>query len=129
MARKRKGLTVSELAELIHSVTPEVLAAVPEITDAHARLSGMIAEVNSLWVERAVYESRKQAATKRIDQIVEDARKTATYVRRGLSLHFGADSEQLTAFRMKPFRGRKRANRAAKPAKPVVPAASDEPES
>ena len=36
---------------------------------------------------------------------------TATFLRKGLGEHYGSDNEQLAAFNIQPFRGRKRSKK------------------
>lgn len=123
MARKGRVVTLSELSELVRAVTPEVLATMPDIGDAHAKLSEMVAEAQSLLVERSVHEARAQELSRRFDEIIESGRMTATFMRIGLRFHFGPDNERLTAFRIKPSRGRKRARKSTDPEPP--PASGD----
>lgn len=53
----------------------------PHIGDAHAKLSEMVAEAQSLLMERSVHEARAQELSRRFDEIIESGRKTATFMR------------------------------------------------
>jgi len=126
MPRKRKVLTVGEWMELVALVPAELAASSLPLKHAHDKLRGMLGEVQGLVAERDSLEAQKQIATKRINEILVAGGKTATLVRDILREHFGPDSEQLVAFKIQPFRGRKRAG--GKKSGSAAPPSSNEPE-
>jgi len=111
MPRKRKTLTVGDWRDLVAVVPPELVASSLPLRHSYTVLRGKLAEVERLVVERDAHEAQKQEATKKIAEILESGARTATLVRDMLREHYGPESEQLVAFKIKPFRGRKRARK------------------
>jgi hypothetical protein len=115
MPRTRAGHTVGDWLELAGLVTPETIAGSPLLERTHAELQGFVDEIRDLIVQRDFYEARKQETTQRIQEILPEGRRTATLLRRALKQHLGPDNEQLAAFGIQPFRGRKRSRKAGDP--------------
>jgi hypothetical protein len=116
MPRTRTGHTVGTWSELADLVTPETTEGFPLLERTHGELREFVDEIQALLVQRDFFEARKQEVTQRIQEILPAGRRTATLLKQALKQHFGPDSEQLAAFGIKPFRGRKRARKAgAKP--------------
>ncbi|HSS76767.1 MAG TPA: hypothetical protein VLV54_08475 [Thermoanaerobaculia bacterium] len=113
MARTRRVHTVGRWTELTRSVTPEIVAELPMLEPLLPRLVEIEADVDRLVTERDVHQARKQEATRKIQDALEEGRKVAHVIRVGLRQHLGAGNEALVAFGIKPFRGRKRARKAA----------------
>jgi uncharacterized protein YoaH (UPF0181 family) len=125
MPRTRISHTVGTLMELAHLVTPETRSgdALMELT--HERLRGKLDEIQKLLAEKAGYEASKQEATRKIYQLLDEGRRTATALRAILRERLGPASEQLAAFNIQPFRGRQRRKKApvqaaSPPAEPVT---------
>jgi hypothetical protein len=112
MPRTRGAVTISDWKELSDKVTPEILEGDPLLQLAHGKLQGHVEEINRLIVERNFHEARRQETTRRIQEILEEGRKEATFLRFSLKQRFGERSEELVRFGMKPFRGRKRKKKA-----------------
>lgn len=113
MPRTRISHTVGSLTELAHLITPETRAgdALMELT--HERLRGKLEEIEKLRVERASHEASKQEATRKIGKLLDEGRRTATLLRKILQERLGPTSEELVAFKIQPFRGRKRSRKKA----------------
>jgi hypothetical protein len=112
MPRTRITHTIGDWEKLTTVVTPETTAGSPYLEQAHAKLQGFLDEVNRLHVERAEHQARKQEATRRINQVVEEGRRLASNIRRVLKVERGIDNEELARFGIQPFRGRKRAKKS-----------------
>lgn len=108
MPRTPIAQTVGALSKLANLVTPEAVAGERHLELTRERLLGTVDEIQKLLVERDALEARKQEATQRINQLLEDGRRTATALRLYLKNHLGPDNEQLAAFDIQPFRGRKK---------------------
>jgi len=75
-------------------------------------------------LERAVDITKQQAAlaatrqelTKELKVLMADGQRVAAVLRKALKQQLGPKSEELTAFQVQPFRGRKAKNVVAKPA-------------
>src|SRR6185295_3384758 len=111
MPRAPIAQTLGELETLAKSITEEVKADAPQLERAHLRLQAALEEIKKLLVRRDFYHARKQEATRKAQDRLRRARMTGTFLRKGLIVHYGPDNEQLSAFDIKPFRGRKRAKK------------------
>jgi|SRR3954467_3340098 hypothetical protein len=121
MPRTRTGHTVGTWWELASLVTPETTAGDPLLEQTHAKLQGFVDEIGKLQVERDFHEARKQELSERIQDLLPEGRRTATFLRQILKQRFGPASEKLAAFGIKPFRGRKRARKAGAAPSPETP--------
>ncbi|MES1211750.1 MAG: hypothetical protein ABUL63_05395, partial [Acidobacteriota bacterium] len=97
--------------ELAHLITPETRAGDALMEHTHESLCGKLAEIERLLVERASHEARKQEATRKIGKLLDEGRRTATLLRKILQQRLGPTSEELAAFKIQPFRGRKRSRK------------------
>jgi hypothetical protein len=78
--------------------------------------------------QQAALAAEKQKISKELQSLMVDGERLAALIRKALKQQFGPKAEELTAFKLQPFRGRK----AAKPAPdgggstppPVVPPAN-----
>ena len=111
MARTSITQTLSELEALAKSVTSEVTADAPFLERPHAKLQGLLEEARKLLTRRDFHQARKQEATRKARERIRQARMTATLIRKGLTVHYGSDNEQLAAFNLQPFRGRKKSKK------------------
>lgn len=57
--------------------------------------------------EQTGLAARKQELSKELQLVMADGQRVAAVIRKSLRQHFGPRAEQLTAFTIKPFRGRK----------------------
>lgn len=125
MPRTPISQTLGALSTMASLVTPEATAGQRHMEIARERLTEMVDELHRLLAERAFHAARKQEATQRINQLLADGRRTASALRVYLKEHLGPDNEQLAAFGVQPFRGRKK-RRAAENAEasspPIEPA-------
>src|SRR3954469_3786596 len=75
MPRTRIAHTIGDWEKLAHVVTPETTAGSPYLEQAHAKLQSFLEEVTRLHAERAEHQARKQAATRRINEVVDEGRR------------------------------------------------------
>ncbi len=115
MPRTRIALTVSDWEKLTQSVTAETTAEAPPLEFIHGKLQRFLDEFRQLAVEQDVHEARKQAVTRRMNEILEEGRKTASALKVGLKQHLGNRNEDLVKFGIQPLRARKR-RKSVKPA-------------
>jgi hypothetical protein len=78
MPRIRIALTVSDWEKLTQSVTAETTAEAPHLEFIHGKLQVFLEEFRQLAIEQGVHEARKQAVTRRMNEILEEGRKTAS---------------------------------------------------
>lgn len=129
MPRLRIAETVGDWAALNEAVTPETTAGSPPLQRAHARLQDCLEEVRRLQAEQAEYQARKQEATRRINEVLEEGRRIASHIRRTLKVELGIRSEELVRFGIQPFRGRKFAKRPLRAARKSAKQAAASPKS
>jgi hypothetical protein len=108
MPRPPASYTVGDWMKLSETITPEVAASVPYVEYANTRLQSFLEEVQKLSIERDFHEARRLEATKRIREILDEGRRLANLLRKTLKDHHGPSSEQLAAYGIQPYRGRKR---------------------
>lgn len=114
MPRTPTAQTLTELEALARSITPEVTTDASHLASYHMKLQGLLEEIKKLFARRDFYQARKQEATRKAHARIRQAKATANLLRKGLAEHYGADNEQLAAFNIKPFRGRKRSKKPEK---------------
>lgn len=123
MPRTRVAHTIGELTLLARSITPETKSGDVFLESSHAKLQELLAEIEKLSRERDFHQAQKQEATRKINELLEKGRRQATLLRSTLKVNLGPKNEQLAAYGIQPFRGRKRSKKAdgAPPASPETP--------
>jgi uncharacterized membrane protein YccC len=91
----------------------------PHLEAQRQELVAIRAEAREVSAEQAAMAAAKQERTKRLQTLLVEGRKLATFLRNGIRQRYGNRSEKLVEFDLKPFRGRPRP--AAEPAKPAPP--------
>lgn len=107
MARQNHADTMEVWRRLLDS-TDEEAAEYPELKTARTKLARMHKRVLELHAEQARLTAAKQAATREMQTLLEEGRKTANVLRVGLKLYHGNRSERLVEHGIKPFRGGRR---------------------
>lgn len=107
MPRTRIPITLGDWKVLTETVTPETRQGRAYLEHAHAKLEGFLAEVLRLTAERDDHQAKKQEATRRINEIVDEGRRLANSLRQALKEELGPESEELVRYGIQPFRGRK----------------------
>jgi hypothetical protein len=111
MPRTPIGDTVGDWIKLTDLVSPQTVAGDPFLSEVRGKLAASLEEVKRLIVERDELEARKQAATRRINELQEAGRKQASLLRAGLRHELGKSNDRLAAFGIQPYRGRKRSRK------------------
>lgn len=81
------------------------------------RLKLVTALERSLEITRlqAGLSAQRQELTKELRQVMNDGQRVAAVLRKALRQHLGPKAEQLAAFKLQPFRGRKAKNDTQEP--------------
>jgi hypothetical protein len=116
MPRTSIGVTVSDWDKLTLSVTEETTGDAPALRLLHEKLQAFLTEFQQLAQEQSFHAARKQEATRRINEILEEGRKTASALKMGLKLRHGNRSEALVKYGIQPLRPRKRKKKTESPA-------------
>ena len=89
----------------------------PHLETHRALLAGMVAQVREISAQHTAMAASKQEATKRLQALLVEGRKLATFLRTGVRQQYGNRSEKLVEFDLQPLRVRTRP--AAEGAKPT----------
>jgi hypothetical protein len=95
----------------------------PHLEAQRQELEAIRTEAREVSAQQVALAAAKQEKTKRLQTLLVEGRKLATFLRSGIRQRYGDRSEKLVEFDLKPFRGRPRPA-AAEPAKPA-PAPTD----
>ena len=107
MAREPKyGLTFNGWERLDRKLE-QYMADFPHLEAPRLRLREMIGLGAELVAQQALHTAGKQEATQRLQELLAEGRKLATFLRTGVKQHYGNRSEKLAEFDLQPFRGRK----------------------
>jgi hypothetical protein len=117
MPRKTIAATLGELELLLQSVTPETTAGDPQVANARAQLQEAVEKARQHMGERDFHTARKQEATARMQEKLEESCRIATFLRSTLRWSYRKTPASLAAFRVKPPSGRPRGRKSAKSAK------------
>jgi hypothetical protein len=113
MPREKFADTVDKWGRFVRQVN-ETGIEIPGTGTAKDELEEMYRRAHQLILERDAHAAAKQAATRELQEILEKGRLKLTMLRQSLKVHLGYESEALTAYDIRPFRGRPR--RSKKPA-------------
>jgi hypothetical protein len=113
MPRKRQAESQGSWLLFADAFTPELRESHVYLKSTHAKLMNFIQEVERLGIERDSYNARKLEATRKRNEMIVAANRLVASMQLALRDHLGPDNEQLTAFGIKPFRGRKRVKKNA----------------
>jgi hypothetical protein len=127
----RQDRTHSDSFETWQHLVTSVTANAADLTHLEVprqKLEAMLAEVKDLNARQAALTAGKQDASKRIEELVNNGRKLATFLKTGVREHYGNKAEKLAEFRLQPFRGRKlKQPEAPAPAGATAPKPAVEP--
>jgi F0F1-type ATP synthase alpha subunit len=70
--------------------------------------------------EQTSLAARKQELSKELRKVMTEGQRVAALLKRALQEHLGPTSEQLTAFQIQPFRGRKLKKKEIKETSPLA---------
>jgi hypothetical protein len=87
----------------------------PHLEVHRLKLVTVVGEVQDLLSEKKIQTSVKQDLSRRVEALLDQGSKLASFLRAGVKQHYGTRSEKLVEFDLPPFRGR-----AASAKAPVV---------
>jgi len=94
-------------------------ADLPQLELTRVRLDAMTTEMKDLTAQQASQAASKQDTSKRIADLVREARKMLTCVDTVVKQHYGNQSEKLVEFGVKPFRSAPRIRLVGPDGQPV----------
>ena len=124
MAREQKyGSTLNGWAHLLTSIEANA-DDFKELERYRQELTTMLEGAREAIAQQTAMAATKQEASQRLQALLVDGRKLATFLRLGVKRQYGDKSEKLVEFGLQPFRSRPRATpEAAKP--PATPAPAE----
>jgi predicted transcriptional regulator len=78
----------------------------PHLTAPSAKLDALLALLKELTAEQARLTAARQEVSKRIAEIMDEARMLMTFVDLGVKQQYGNRSEKLIEYGLKPFRSK-----------------------
>jgi hypothetical protein len=122
MARETKSAAIQGDLQRLSGTMELNKDLLPDLEPFRLKLSGVVTQTFDLSKQQAAMKASKQESSKQLRKFLVDGQRIADVVRTAVRDHFGPDSEKLTEFGVKPFRGRKVKAAAPTPTTPTVPA-------
>jgi hypothetical protein len=91
----------------------------PHLRTPSAKLDALLALLKELTAEQARLTAARQEVSKRIAEIMDEARLLMTFVDLGVKHHYGNRSEKLIEYGLQPFRSKPSIRRVGPDGKPV----------
>lgn len=107
MPRESFAVTVEAWGRFLRQLE-ESGVEIPGFEGKREELEEMYNRAKQLVAERNALDAAKQKATHELQQILEVGRVKHTVLRQNLKLHLGDANEMLTAYGIRPNRGRRR---------------------
>jgi tRNA C32,U32 (ribose-2'-O)-methylase TrmJ len=114
MSRESFAVTVEAWGRFLRQLD-ETGVEIPGFTGKKDELEEMYSRAKQLLAERNALEAAKQTATHELQQILEKGRLKHTVLRQNLKIHLGDANELLTAYAIRPNRGRPKRRKAPAP--------------
>jgi hypothetical protein len=126
MAREPQyGVTINSWERLLASLEANT-QDFPQLEVYRARLASMLQTVRESASQQAAMAASKQEASQRLQAMLVEGRKMATFLRNAVKRQYGDKSEKLVEFGLQPFRSRPRVIvEAAKPPATPTPAPAE----
>ena len=113
-----QGETIQDLQNLAATMVAYI-KEIPHLESSRDKLEGLLSQMGPLITQQADLAAQRQEVSKKIRELLSEARRLGAFLRAGLKQHYGPRSEKLATFKLQPFRGRK----TAKPEEPEAPPA------
>jgi hypothetical protein len=123
MARENQAETLDGWERLTTSMAANA-AQFPNLEEERTGLVRILTQARELTVEQAALTASKQDVSKRLETLLAEGRKLATFLRVGVKQKLGNRSEKIVEFGLQPFRSRSRRASPTPPPETKAPAAS-----
>jgi hypothetical protein len=107
MPNGTSGETLSGWQELTASLAANS-GELPHLEGHRTRLAELLKQAQELANQQAALTASKQETSKQLQDLINEGRKIATFLRVGVKQHYGNRAEKLIEFRLRPFRSRSR---------------------
>ena len=106
MAKLQQYLNYLNGWEQVAAAQEANAAELPHMELPLAKLRGLLEQARSLTNEHHTLTATKQDVSKNLQETIRQGQKLVDFMRTGAVEHFGAESDKLVEFGVKPFRGR-----------------------
>jgi hypothetical protein len=114
MSNETVGETLSSWHDLKRSLADNS-GDLPHL-ETHGNLLGdLLTQAQDLTAQQAALTASKQEISKRLQGIITEGRKLATFLRVGVRQHYGNRAEKLVEFGLQPLRSRRRTAKTESP--------------
>ena len=121
MATGNKMETLGDLQQFKESMLANVDKLSP-YEESRVKFDGLVSEAQERSREQAALTAAKQESSRQFEESLREAQRLATVLRFAIKELFGADSEKLVEFGLKPFRGKARKKKEPEVPLPEAPA-------
>jgi DNA repair exonuclease SbcCD ATPase subunit len=97
------------------SALEDNIGEVQHLSTRLTKLQGILSDSIQVLQEQAAARATKQTASRRLESLLSDGEKVATFLNVGIREHYGNRSEKLAEFHLKPLRGRRPAVKTEPP--------------
>lgn len=101
------GQTLSGWQELTSSLSANS-ADVPHLEGHRTHLADLLKQAQDLTTQQAALTANKQEVTKKLQEIMDEGKKVASFLRAGVRQRYGRRAEKLIELGLRPFRGLRR---------------------
>ncbi len=122
MAKLQKYLNALNGWEQVAAAQEAAKAEIPHMEAPLAKLRGLLEQARNLTNEHHALSASKQDVSKQLQKTIRQGQKLVDLMRTGAVEYFGAESEKLVEWGVKPFRGRARKATTKPPENPEAKA-------
>ncbi len=108
MASETVGQSLSGWQDLTTALAANA-AELPHLETRRVLLADMLKQAQDLTAQQAALAASKQEVSKKLQAVLDQGRKAASFLRLGVKQNYGTRSEKLAEFRLPVFRGRAKA--------------------
>ncbi len=100
------------------SALADNIGELDHLSTRFVKLQGILSNSIEVLQEQAAARATKQTASRRLETLLSEGEKVATFLNVGIREHYGNRSEKLAEFHLKPLRGRRPAATTEPPPPP-----------
>jgi hypothetical protein len=116
-SRNTRQSDVIKKWQTLVSALADNIGDLEHLSTRFVKLQGFLADSIQALQDQAAARASKQEASRRLETLLSEGEKVATFLNVGVREHYGNRSEKLAEFHLKPLRGR----RPAVPTEPPPP--------
>jgi hypothetical protein len=113
--RKTRQSDVINQWQTLVSALADNIGDLEHLSSRFLKLQGILADSIQALQEQATARASKQTASRRLEDLLSEGQKVATFLNVGVREHYGNRSEKLAEFHLQPLRGRRPAGKTEPP--------------